>query len=169
MRNHIWSTKFPGGIRDKCIYFLHGRQHLSHSSFFTERNGDTSEDWFQLFECLLLFANCSHRENVKPTWGDKIPEESRFTIPILSGIMPPLHPASSVTPIWIHHPLTSVTLPQVKHSLPRKPWPPHRAVHQIGEIERLLDKGGRIHPSKRVLCNFLLTLVDRDPCSKARE
>ena len=38
MRNHIWSTQFPGGIQDRSIYFRHGRQHLSHSSFLTERN-----------------------------------------------------------------------------------------------------------------------------------
>ena len=38
MRSHIWSTQFPGGIQDRSIYFRHGRQHLSHSSFLTERN-----------------------------------------------------------------------------------------------------------------------------------
>ena len=38
MRNHIWSTQFPGGIQCRSIYFRHGRQHLPHSSFQTERN-----------------------------------------------------------------------------------------------------------------------------------
>ena len=38
MRNPIWSTQFPGGIQDRSIYFRHGRQHLSHSSFRTKRN-----------------------------------------------------------------------------------------------------------------------------------
>ena len=38
MRNHIWSTKFPGGIQDRSIYFRHRMQPLSHSSFVTERN-----------------------------------------------------------------------------------------------------------------------------------
>ena len=51
MRNHIWSTKFPGGIQDRSIYFRHRRQHLSHSSFATERNKREALNPVRYFLC----------------------------------------------------------------------------------------------------------------------
>ena len=67
----------PGGIQDGSIYFRHGRQHLSHSSFLTKRirsdiwsgpgfvfffissHFEFQGDWFCIWNCWHIFWNFS--------------------------------------------------------------------------------------------------------------